>query len=440
MTGSGSVNALFTDLYELTMAAAYFAHDMHAPATFSVFARDPDRKRPYFMFAGLEPLLEALATFRFGDGDIAYLQETGRFPAPFLDFLARLRFSGSVRSMAEGTLFFAGEPVLEITAPVIEAQLVETLVLNMLNVHTLTATKAARCIAAAGGRPLVDFSLRRTHGYDAGMAVARSAYIAGFEATSNVLAGKTYGIPISGTMAHSFITAFGNETDAFNAYADTFPGATVLLIDTYDVEQGARNAVVTARRLRERGSELVGVRLDSGDMVEQSRRVRQILDAAGLTAVRIFASSGFDEFKIHDTIRAGGCIDAFGVGTHMGVSADAPFMDIVYKMVCYDNRDVKKKSTGKPMLAGAKQVFRTTSASGRLAGDMIGHRDETMADAEALLATVMENGRQTHPAPSLQHIREYAANRFEQLPDVHKRLHEPVPYPVSVSRTLADRQ
>jgi len=376
MTELHRAGPLFTDLYELTMAASYFAHRIFSTATFSLFIRGNYLKRNFFVAAGLEDVLNELEIFRFSEKDITYLQTSGAFSKDFLSYLAGLRFSGKIFAMPEGTIFFANEPVLEVTAPIIEAQLIETFLLNTIGFQSMIASKAARCVHVAGNRPLIDFSLRRTQGQDAGHKVARSTYIAGFVATSNVLAGQIYGIPISGTMAHSYIEAFSGDLAAFSAYSETFPDTSIFLIDTYNTIDGAKHAVTVAKQMKENGHSLIGVRLDSGDMVDLSQKVRKIFDDAGLSDVKIFASSGFDEFKIAEVISKGAKIDAFGVGTKVGVSADAPYLDAVYKMVRFKNRDVRKLSPGKITLAGEKQVFRKSDPNGRYLEDIIGLRGD----------------------------------------------------------------
>ena len=430
---------LFTDLYELTMAAGYFHRQMDESATFSLFVRSHP-KRSYFVAAGLQPVLEALGQFRFSQTDIDWLEKTGRFKRGFLDYLSAFRFTGDVVAMGEGEIFFPNEPVMEVTAPLIEAQILETYLINAMGVACMLATKAARCVHAASGRPIVDFSLRRTQGSHAGMMVARSSYIAGFTGTSNVLAGKRWDISISGTMAHAFVTAFESEIEAFEAYADLFPDNAVFLIDTYDTIQGARNAALVARRMRQNGHMLQGVRLDSGDMVALSRKVRRILDDAGLPDVQIFASSGFDEYILTHLIDSGARIDAFGVGTRLGVSADAPYLDMVYKMVRVGERDVRKQSEGKTTLAGKKQVFRRTAADGRFVGDIIGARDEVVDDATPLLKPVIENGRPVGAMPQLADSRDQFAKNFQCLDDRYKRLENPDTYPVDVSDRLEEVQ
>ena len=343
---------LLTDLYELTMAQSYFQHGMFAPATFSLFIREYPPNRSYFVAAGLEDVLTYLEEWRFPEESIDYLRSSGIFSADFLDYLSGLRFTGEVRAIPEGRLFFADEPILEVTGPVVEAQIVETFIINQVNLQSIIATKAARCVRAARGKSLVDFSLRRTQGIDAGMKVARASYLVGFQATSNVMAGKVYGIPISGTMAHSFVTSYGHELDAFRAFAESFPERSTLLIDTYDTVAGARKAVVVGKEMEALGQRLRGVRLDSGDLVSLSREVRSILDQAGLHYVSIVASGGLDEFDVEDMTSQDAPIDSFGVGTKMGVSSDAPWSDMAYKLVKYDGRPVLKLSTGKISLPG----------------------------------------------------------------------------------------
>ena len=359
---------LFTDLYELTMAQAYYRQGMRQPATFGLTVRSYPPNRGYLVSAGLDDVLEYLSRLQFDDAAIAYLRSLGMFTEDFLDFLRGVRFTGSVRAVPEGRLFFVDEPVLEITAPIIEAQLAETYVINQMNLQSALATKAARCVWAAQGRGIADFASRRTQGSDAAMKMARASYIAGFASTSNVLAASQYGIPPAGTMAHSFISSFPSELEAFRAYSQSFPDRTVLLLDTYDTVAGAWNAVAVAKELEADGNRLAAVRLDSGDYAELSRQVRRVLDGEGLDYVRILVSGGLDEYALEELAQAGAPIDLFGVGTKAGVSADAPWSDMVYKLVCFDGRPVMKLSEGKVSLPGAKQVFRRRDADGRALG------------------------------------------------------------------------
>jgi len=428
---------LLTDLYELTMAAAYFENRMFDRAAFSLFIRDYPPSRRYFIAAGLEDALRYLESLRFSADELAYLRRLGLFKKEFLSFLSGLRFTGDVWAIPEGRIFFANEPILEVEAPLIEAQLVETFLINALSFQTMIATKAARCFCAADGRKLVDFSLRRTQGIDAGLKVARASFIGGFIGTSNVLAGKLYGLPVFGTMAHSFVTSFEREADAFRAFARTFPAHTVLLVDTYDTLTGARRAAALGKEMAERGEELRGVRLDSGDIAGLSKKVRRILDEAGLKRATIFASGAFDEMKILKVLRRGGVVDAFGVGTKMGVSADAPYLDMAYKMVEYAGRPVLKLSSGKETLAGKKQVFRFFSASGLMQRDIIGLRDDRLAGGEPILRKVMGRGRILGKLPSLRSIRERFLDEFSRLDGRFKAFERGAPFfPVQLSPRL----
>ncbi|MCZ6867141.1 MAG: nicotinate phosphoribosyltransferase [Chloroflexi bacterium] len=430
--------ALLTDLYELTMAQSYFQHGMFAPATFSLFIRRYPEDRAYFVSAGLEEVLSYLESLRFTQEDLDYLSSTGIFAQEFLHYLSDLRFTGDVWAIPEGRLFFRDEPVLELTAPIIEAQIVETFIINQINLQSIVATKASRCLWAARGRPLMDFSLRRTQGIDAGMKVARASYIAGFRSTSNVLAGKVYGIPVAGTMAHSYVSSFESEIDAFRAFARSFPERSTLLIDTYDTIQGAHNAAVVGRELQALGQRFQGVRLDSGDMAQLSQEVRKILDEAGLQDASIFASGSLDEFELEDLLHRGAKIDAFGVGTKMGVSADAPWSDIAYKLVQYQGRPVLKLSQDKVSLPGEKQVHRFQDEHGNLSHDVIGLRDEGPPSGEPLLSQAMRKGKAIQPQPSLDEIRQTFADEFSRLPDGYKALRHPPTYPVDVSQSLQE--
>ena len=430
--------ALMTDLYQLTMAAAYFKSNRTAPATFSLFVRAYPIHRGYFVSAGLEDVLDFLELFRFSPDDLEYLAGLKRFSQDFLSFLEHLRFTGDVFAISEGRLFFKDEPVIEITAPIIEAQLAESMIINIMNLSVSVSTKAARCVHASGGLDLIDFSMRRTHGTDAALKVARSSYLAGFEGTSNVMAGKKYRIPVSGTMAHSFVMSFDAEADAFRAFADTFPDSTVLLIDTYDTVEGARKAAIVARELAERGHNLTGVRLDSGDMAELSKEVRNILDEAGWKNVRIFASGNYDEYKLAEVLDRGAKIDAFGVGTKMGTSSDAPYTDMAYKLVQYDGRPVLKLSTGKKTLVSEKQVFRKT-AGNRMIGDVIALRNEE-GEGESLLKQVMKGGIRQNRTESLEDIRERFREEFSGLDEKYKAIRDPGNFPVTLSPKLESLQ
>jgi nicotinate phosphoribosyltransferase len=431
--------ALFIDFYELTMAASYLREGMNDEATFSLFVRSLPPTRSFLVAAGLEDALAFLESLRFSDAALDYLRSLGTFAPAFLDFLRGVRFTGSVRAVPEGTVVFGEEPLLEVTAPLIEAQLVETALLNILHLQTMLASKAARVVVAARGRPVVDFGLRRTHGIDAGMKAARCSYLAGAVMTSNVLAGMVYGIQPSGTMAHSYVEAFPREIDAFRAFAAAFPATTTLLIDTYDTVAAARKAAVVAKEMAARGERLGAVRLDSGDRVALSRAVRRVLDDAGLPDVRIFVSGGLDEDEIDRYLAAGAPIDAFGIGTRMNVSADAPYLDIAYKLVRYAGRDVIKLSEGKKTWPGPKQVHRLRDADGRFIGDCLAAADEPAPPgAVALLAPVMRGGRRLAPPPALADVRARCAAEIAALPDDVRRVRDARAYPVERSERLVE--
>jgi len=431
--------ALLTDLYQLTMAACYFDQGMNEEATFSLFIRKYPKNRGYFVAAGLSEALEYLATLRFTEDDLAYLESTRLFRPPFLDYLKNLRFTGEVYALPEGSIFFKDEPLLEVSAPIIEAQLVETFIINAVNLQTLIASKAARSVEAARGRPLIDFSLRRTQGSDAGLKVARASYLVGFAGTSNVLAGKLYGIPIFGTMAHSYITSFPDEIEAFRVFANNFPQMVTLLIDTYDNLVGAQKAAQVGKEMEALGERLRFVRLDSGDIAAISQKVRRILNQQGLDYVGILASGGFDETKIAEVLANGGLIDSFAVGTKMGVSADAPYFDIAYKLVKYAGHPVMKLSTGKVTLVDKKQVWRKFDDQGLMKGDTISLREEPL-EGEPLLKQVMRDGVPLGPLPTLQESREYFRQQYALLPEPYKALENPPQFPVNLSRGLAERE
>ena len=441
MNKDETASPLFTDLYELTMMFTYSENHLAGKATFSLFIRrSAEVNRGYFVAAGLEDALSGLERLRFSESDMDYLRSLSLFSEKFIRSLAGFRFTGDVWAMPEGTICFGDEPLMEVTAPIAEAQVVETFLINTLCFQTNITTKALRCVHAAQGRPISDFSLRRTPSLDAGVQVARSSYISGFTGTSNVLAGKRFGIPVSGTMAHSFIQTIGADTEAFRTFARTFPDNSIFLIDTFDVIAGAHSAAEVGRKMAANGHRLKGVRIDSGDMAVSSREVRRILDDAGLQHVQVIATSNFDEFKIENVLSAGAAIDAFGVGTRLGVSADLPYLDMVYKLVRYDDRDVKKNSPGKCTLAGEKQVFRKTDSAGHYREDILGRRSETAEDSEPLLIQVMENGRQIQPSPTLTEIRKKIQTSFSMLDDRYKSLHHPDTYPICISRRLSEIQ
>ncbi len=434
--------ALLTDLYQLTMAQSYFRERKTEPATFSLFIRSYPPNRGYFVAAGLRDVIEYLECLEFNAAALDYLSSLNLFTDDFLHFLSALRFTGDLWALPEGGFFFTDEPIVEVTAPIIEAQVVETFIINQINLQSLIATKAARCVHAAAGRPVADFALRRTHGTDAGMKVARASYLAGFTGTSNLRAGKFYNIPVVGTMAHSFVSSFELELDAFRAYAASFPNSAILLIDTYDTLQGARHAARVAREMAARGQRLQGVRIDSGNLASLARQVRRILDDADMKHVKIIGSDGLDEYDLARFAESGVPYDSYGVGTKMGVSADAPWSDMAYKLVEYGDRSVLKLSAGKESWPGKKQVFRLRDDGGKYSGDVVALRGEQRPDGEALLKQVMLGGNVVDRLPTLEDSRSLCRDELARLPEVYKTIADPAVYPVSFSeglRTLGEK-
>jgi nicotinate phosphoribosyltransferase len=437
----GHIVGLSTDLYELTMAASYAALEMEGEATFSLFTRSLPPNRSFLVVAGLEEALQRLQDLRFDSEAIEFLRSIKQIGPELIDRLDALRFTGDVWAVPEGRAVFANEPFLEVRAPIIEAQLVETMLVNALHFSSLVATKAARCVLAAPGKAVIDFGLRRTPSIDAGLAAARASYLAGFVSTSNVLAGERYGIPVAGTLAHSYVEAFSSELEAFRAFSATFPGPVTLLIDTYDTLQGAAHAIQVAHELEAGGGRLLAVRIDSGDLASLSKQVRDQLDAAGLTNVQIIGSGGLDEFQLEELTIAAAPIDAYGVGTKMGTSSDAPMLDMAYKLVEYDGTPRLKLSTDKVSLVGPKQVWRRYDQSGCMQEDLIATRDEEPPDEgwEPMLRPVMVEGRPI-PLPSLDDIRSLHRREMESLPEVLLSLEDPGRYPVGVSERLMAEQ
>ncbi|GIX05808.1 MAG: nicotinate phosphoribosyltransferase [Candidatus Poribacteria bacterium] len=427
--------ALVTDLYQLTMAAAYFEHDRNRPATFEMFIRTMPKNRGFLLAAGLEQVVHYLSALRFTDSALRYLRELPPFrrvSSAFFDYLREFRFTGEVHAIPEGTIVFPGEPLVRITAPLIEAQIVETYILATINYQTLVATKAARVVHAARGRPVVDFGTRRAHGPQAGVLAARATYIGGCVATSNVFAGYELGLPVVGTMAHSFMMTFPTEREAFAAYVDSFPEHTTLLIDTYDTLEGARLAT-------EFGDRILGVRIDSGDLLALSREVRRILDEAGLNRTRIVASGDLNEYKIDALLREGAPIDLFGVGTELVTSRDEPTLSGVYKVVEHevDGQPVPvvKLSSDKETYPGRKQVFRQESPSGAFTGDLIALAEEDQPGTP-LLEPIMRGGRLVQELPDLPTIQARARDQLQRLPEEYRALSDPPPYPVRYSQRL----
>ena len=431
---SPATSVLLTDLYQLTMLQGYHDAGMAETAVFEFFVRRLRPARGFLLAAGLEQGLAFLEQLRFSPGELDWLASTQHFSKDFLASLEPLRFTGDVHAMPEGTVFFPNEPILRVTAPIAQAQLVETRLINLLHLESLIASKAARSVLMAPGRLLVDFGLRRAHGAEAGLLAARASYLAGFSGTSTVLAGQQFGIPLFGTMAHSFIQAHDDEALAFAHFAHAQPGNVVLLIDTWDTEAAAHKVVALAPRLARAGIRIKGVRIDSGDLAGHARRVRTILDAGGLNDAIIFASGDLDEFALRDMLAAGAPVDGFGVGTHMDTSSDLPYLDCAYKLQEYAGRARRKRSEGKATWPGRKQVYRHHDAAGRMARDVV-TLESDLQPGEPLLVPVMRGGRRLAPAPTLPDIRRHAAANLARLPEPLRRL-EAFDYPVELSPAL----
>lgn len=431
-------SALLTDLYQLTMAQTYWRQGMQSPATFDLFFRGYQRDRSYYALAGIETALEFLEEFSFTEDDIGYLISTDIFDSEFLEFLSGVKFTGSASAMHEGSIAFAGEPVLEITAPIIEAQIVETFLLNQVMTQTVLLTKAARIVQAAQDKTVVDFSARRTHGQDSADIAARCGAIGGFAGTSNVLAAARHGIPPVGTMAHSFVQSFEDELLAFRAYAEEYPDSTTLLVDTYDALGGVQNAVIVARELERSGHRLKAVRLDSGDLSQLSKKTRHILDEANLGYVQISATGDLDEFRIGELLEDEAPINSFGVGTRFGVSIDAPVASAVYKLASYGNHMTAKLSPGKETYPGPKQVHRIKEANNFVA-DVIATREEPApSNSSPLLKTVMEDGQRTRQTGTWKAAAGRLKESLSHLPERYRSLAGPEHYPVTVSENLTD--
>ena len=427
--------ALFTDLYELTMLQAYFEEGMTEDAVFSLFVRRLPAQRNFLLACGLDTVLEYLETLKFSDDDLGYLASLRKFSEEFLCWLHDFRFTGDVYAVPEGTPLFANEPLLEIVAPLPQAQLVETFVMNQIHLQTLLATKAQRVVTAARGRLVVDFGARRIHGVDAALKGARAFYIGGVDATSNVLAGKQFGIAVMGTMAHSYIQAHQDEAIAFRQFTELYPD-TVLLVDTYDTLAGIAKVIALANNLGE-DFQVKAVRLDSGDLLQLAVESRQLLDQAGLDQVGIFASGGLNEYKVAELLSTGAPINGFGIGTSMGVSEDVPCLDIAYKLCEYAGKGRLKLSPGKPILPGRKQIFRITENKYDVR-DVIAKVDEQI-DGRPLLVPVMQKGKRLSAGYiDLKSVREYAQQQIDRLPN-HLRTITPAtpPYPVEISQGLS---
>ncbi|MEW6544733.1 MAG: nicotinate phosphoribosyltransferase [Nitrospirota bacterium] len=428
---------LLTDLYQLTMLQAYVEQGMEETAVFEFFSRRLPAARGFLLAAGLEQLVDYLENLRFTPAELDWVRVSGRFSRSFVDYLERLRFTGDLHAMPEGTVCFPHEPLVRVTAPLPQAQLVETRLINLLHLQTVIASKAARSVLAAGGKPLVDFGLRRAHGAEAGVFAARASYLAGFAGTATVEAGVRFGIPLYGTMAHSFVQAHRDETEAFEHFAQAQPDNLVLLLDTYDTEAAARKVVALAPSLARQGITIKGVRLDSGDLADHARKVRRILDEGGLPQVQIIASGNLEESALQRFLTAGAPIDSFAVGTIMTTSADAPYLDCAYKLMEYAGRPCRKRSEGKATWPGRKQVYRRYGADGRIAADLVTLADDPQ-EGEPLLRPVMSGGKRLARTSPLSELRARAAAQLTRLPEPVRRLEEGETVPVRISSALQD--
>ena len=426
---------LLTDRYQLTMLQAYWQHGMHKTAVFEFFVRRLPAQRNFLVAAGLGQALAYLEELAFSPEEIEWLEQTQHFQPGFLRWLKDVRFTGDVNAMPEGTVFFAEEPILQVIAPLPEAQLVETRLINLLNFPAAIASKAARSVLAAPGKLLVEFGLRRAQGAEASLMAARASYLAGFAGTSNVLAGKLFDIPLYGTMAHSFVQAHDNEIEAFEHFADANSGDIVLLIDTYDTEAAAIKVADLAAALKERGIKIKGVRIDSGDLGRHAASVRAILDEARLRDVTIFASGNLDEYALRDLISNEAPIDGFGLGTQLDTSSDAPYLDCAYKLQEYEGRARRKHSEGKATWPGRKQVYRRFDSFSRIASDVLAFRQEALP-AEALLIPVMRDGKRLASPQPLSSLRQYAATQLARLPDGLRTLDRSEPFKVAISESV----
>jgi nicotinate phosphoribosyltransferase len=437
VSGSGG---LLLDLYQLTMGQAYFQRDMHDTAVFELFTRSLPPSRRFLIAAGLAQVVEYLETLRFEAHELEYLASLGSFQPEFLDYLGKLRFTGSLYAMPEGTACFANEPILRVAAPMIQAQLVESRIINILHFQTVIASKAARCVLAAAGRKVIDFGMRRAHEADAALYAARSAYLAGFHATATVAAGRLFGIPLSGTMAHSFVQAHEREEDAFRHFVASYRGEATLLVDTYDTRRATEVVGSLARELATRNApgRIRAIRIDSGNLTEDARAARAILDQHLCHDIRIVLSGGLDEHGVAALVRANVPVDAFGIGTSLDASADAPTLDMVYKLQEYAGQPRRKRSPGKATWPGAKQVFRERDASGRIVRDQVGLADEVLA-GEPLLLPVLSAGHRLATLPTLTESRERCTRQLSQLPPSLREL-EPAradpDFAVSISEGL----
>ncbi|HUK39683.1 MAG TPA: nicotinate phosphoribosyltransferase [Candidatus Acidoferrales bacterium] len=423
---------LLTDLYQLTMLQGYFDQGMGETAVFEFFVRKLPQQRNFLVAAGLEQALEFLENLRFSSEDLEWLSRYGAFRPAFVRYLEKLRFTGDVHALPEGTVFFPNEPILRVTAPLPEAQLVESRLINLLHFQTLIASKAVRSVMVAPNKLLVDFGLRRAHGAEAGLLAARASYLAGFAGSATVLAAPLFGVPIFGTMAHSFIQAHDDESVAFEHFAHSLPDNVILLIDTYDTEAAAEKVVGIAPRLAQAGIKIKGVRLDSGDLADHAFKVRHILDEGGLAHVTIFASGSVDEYVLQRLMQKDAPIDGFGIGTHMDTSADAPYLDCAYKLVEYAGKARRKRSEGKVLWPGRKQVYRSYDSEGRMIGDVLSLEGDVQK-GEPLIQLFMKQGQRVSTRTPLEKLRGQVLDQIRRLPPSHITLEHAPEYPVTVA-------
>ena len=431
-----ATSALLTDLYQFTMLQAYHAEGMNEPAVFELFSRRLPPERGFLLAAGLEQALDFLENLRFTAAELDWLTDCGRFSPEFVAAFEHFHFTGRVDALPEGTAFFANEPVLRVIAPLSQAQLVESRLINLIHFQTLIAAKAARCVLAAPNTLLVDFGMRRAHGAEAALLAARANYLAGFAGSATVLAGMQFGIPLFGTMAHSLIQAHDREEEAFERFAAAQPGNVTLLIDTYDTEAAARKLVNLAPRLQQRGILIKGVRIDSGDLAEHARQVRRILDEGGLSDVTILGSGDLDEHRIAELLALGAPFNGFGIGTRLDASTDVPTLDMVYKLQEYAGRPRRKRSEGKATWPGRKQVYRRIAEDGTFISDCLGLADQPQP-GEPLLQPVMRDGKRLAPPESLAEIRARVQQQLAALPPA-LRANQTEPYPVEIAPGLQE--
>ena len=428
-------SALLTDLYQLTMLQGYYEQNMEELAVFEFFVRKLPETRGYLVAAGLAQVLIYLEQLRFSSDEIEWLASTGQFKLSMLDRLKTLKFTGDVHAMPEGTVFFPNEPILRITAPLPEAQLVESRIINLLHFQTLIASKAARSVLIAPDKLLVDFGMRRAHGSEAALLAARASYLAGFTGSATVAAGMHFGIPVFGTMAHSFIQTYTRESQAFADFARANPEHVVFLLDTYDTEAAAQKVVDLAAALHAQGIKIKGVRIDSGDLADHARKVRTILDCGGLNDATLFASGNIDEHKLAELMVQQAPIDGFGIGTRLDTSADAPYLDCAYKLQEYAGIARRKRSEGKATWPGRKQVYRNYDDNGMMSGDTV-TVDNAPYPGQPLLQWVMQGGKTVAGQPTLVETREYARRQLNSLPMSLRQLSNTPEYPVIISAEL----